>query len=114
MKPRYLGPMIVLRRTQNGAYRLGELDGTVSKLRFAAFHLIPYHARSRAFIPVTHVVDSDDLVSLDFDDTSERGAGDHNDESTREGRILRTPGGVRMVNALASETSSVHRQTAFN
>jgi len=46
MKPRYLGPMVMLRHTHNGAYRLGKLDGTISKLRYAAFRLIPYYARS--------------------------------------------------------------------
>ena len=105
MKPRYLGPMVVLRRTRNGAYRLGELDGTVSRLRYAAFRLIPYHARSRAFIPVTHVVDGDDFPPPSIDDTSERGAGDLCDESTQEGRNLNPPGGVTMESAVASETS---------
>jgi transposase InsO family protein len=110
MKPRYLGPMIVLRRTRNGAYRLGELDGAVSRLRFAAFCLIPYHARSRAYIPVTHVVDGSEFASPDFDDTSERGAGDRNDESTREGRILKTPGGVSVGDRSALETSTKRYQ----
>jgi len=73
MKPRYLGPMVVLRCTCNGAYRLGKLDGAISKLRYAAFRLIPYYARSQSFIPVTHVVDGDDLASLEFDDTLARG-----------------------------------------
>ncbi|KJA25398.1 hypothetical protein HYPSUDRAFT_110290, partial [Hypholoma sublateritium FD-334 SS-4] len=41
-KPRYLGPMVVIRCTKGGLYILGELDGTLSKLRFAAFHLMPY------------------------------------------------------------------------
>ena len=36
-KPCYVRPMVVLRRTHNGAYRLAELDGAVSKLRYAAF-----------------------------------------------------------------------------
>ena len=36
-KPRYVGPMVVIRRTHNGTYCLAELDGTVSKLRYAAF-----------------------------------------------------------------------------
>jgi len=107
MKPRYLGPMIVLRRTRNGAYRLGELDGAVSRLRYAAFHLIPYHARSPSFITVTHVVDGDDLASHDDDDTSVGGAGLSNDESTREGRYFKTLGGVTMAYALSSETSHV-------
>jgi hypothetical protein len=74
-KPRYYGPMVVLRRTRNGAYRLGELDGTISRLRYAAFRLLPYHARSPSFIPVTRVVEGDDLASLEYDDTPIGGAG---------------------------------------
>jgi hypothetical protein len=31
-KPRYLGPMLVVRQTRNGSYRLAELDGAISKL----------------------------------------------------------------------------------
>ncbi|KAI9432043.1 hypothetical protein BJY52DRAFT_1199343 [Lactarius psammicola] len=45
-KLHYLGPMVVVRRTPNGSYRLAELNGAVSKLQFAAFRLVPYHARS--------------------------------------------------------------------
>jgi hypothetical protein len=63
-KPRYIGPMVVLRRTRNGAYRLAELDGAVSKLRYAAFRLIPYLARSRSSIPVTCLLDRDDLTEV--------------------------------------------------
>ncbi|KAJ8591966.1 hypothetical protein M405DRAFT_692039, partial [Rhizopogon salebrosus TDB-379] len=46
-KPRYLGPMVVLRRTIGGSYLLAELDGSVSQLRYAAFQLLPYHPCSR-------------------------------------------------------------------
>ena len=42
-KPRYLGPMVIVRRTYGGSYILAELDGTVSKIRYAAFRLLPYH-----------------------------------------------------------------------
>jgi transposase InsO family protein len=63
-KPRYFGPMVVVRRTPNGSYRLAELDGAVSKLRFAAFQLVPYHARSRTSIPVTRLVEREDLVKI--------------------------------------------------
>ena len=105
MKPRYLGLMVVLRRTRNGAYHLSELDGAISRLRYAAFRLIPYHARSHSFIPVTHVVGSSDLASLELDDAPATGPGSRSDELTQEGQILNPLGGVRSVYALASETS---------
>jgi hypothetical protein len=105
MKPHYLGPMVILQHTCNGAYRLGELDGMISKLRYAAFRLILYHACSRSFIPVTHVVGSGDLASLELDNALATGPGSRSDKSTQEGRILNPLGGVRPVYALASETS---------
>ena len=63
-KPRYMGPMVVLRYTQNGSYRLAELNGTVSNLRYAAFHLILYHTRLCSSIPVTCLVNRDDLACV--------------------------------------------------
>ena len=59
-KPRYLGPMIILRQTVGGSYLLAELDGLVSRLRFTAFRLLPYHPRSRTRIPVTTVTGLED------------------------------------------------------
>ena len=44
-KPRYLGPMVVLHQTTGGSYVLAELDGSVSKLCFAAFCIVPYYPR---------------------------------------------------------------------
>ena len=64
MKPRYFGPMVVVKKTRNGAYRLAELDSAVSRLRFAAFCLVPYLARSRAVISVTRLLDPDNLEAL--------------------------------------------------
>ena len=66
--------MVVVKRTRNGAYRLAELDGAVSRLRFAAFRLIPYHARSRSTISVTRLLDSEDLDALDSADEDDFGA----------------------------------------
>lgn len=56
-RPRYFGPMLVIKRTKGGSYILGELDGSLSKLRFAAFRLIPYLPRDLKAIPVTKILD---------------------------------------------------------
>jgi hypothetical protein len=60
--------MVVLRCTKNGSYRLAELDGTISNLRFAAFCLVPYHACSRSSISVTCLVDCNDLAHVNIDE----------------------------------------------
>jgi hypothetical protein len=39
--------MVIVCQTTYRAYILAEMDGAVSKLGFAAFHVIPYHARQR-------------------------------------------------------------------
>ncbi len=70
-KPRYIGPMVVIWRTQNGSYQLAELDSTISNLRFAAFHLVPYHTRSCTSIPVTRLIDRSDLVRVFADEDVE-------------------------------------------
>ena len=63
-KPRYLGPMVVIRHSHTGSYRLAELDGAVSKLHYAAFRLVPYLARSHASIPITRLLDRDNLITV--------------------------------------------------
>ena len=72
-KPRYLGPMVVLRRTTGGSYILAELDGAVSKLRYAAFRLLPYYPRFQTNIPVTELtaLDDEDLDKLAGADVEE-------------------------------------------
>lgn len=70
-KPRYFRPMVVIRRTKGGSYVLGELDGSLSKLRFAAFRLMPYHPRNIKAVPVTKFWD-DSLEDLE-DITHESG-----------------------------------------
>ena len=104
-RPCYYGPMVILRHTCNSAYRLSKLDGAILRLRYATFQLIPYHAHSHSFIPVTQVVGGDDLASLKHDNSSERGAGYGSDKLTREGQILNPLGGIRPVRVLGSETS---------
>ena len=63
-KPHYFSPMVVVKRSQNGSYRLAEVDGSVSKLRFTAFCLVPYHACSLKVVEVTQFVDPLDLAGL--------------------------------------------------
>ncbi|SJL12108.1 uncharacterized protein ARMOST_15529 [Armillaria ostoyae] len=45
MKPRYLGPLVVVHRTKVGNYILAELDGAIIRSKIAAFRVVPYLAR---------------------------------------------------------------------
>jgi len=63
-KPRYLGPMVVVRRTQGGTYILAEVDGSVSKLRYATFRIVPYLPRSLEKILVASLLSEDDLDNV--------------------------------------------------
>jgi len=69
-KPRYLGPMVVMRCTHGGSYILAELDGSVAKLRYAAFHVLPYYPRSLERISVTQLTGlSDQELDQNRDDS---------------------------------------------
>src|SRR5882724_6466239 len=64
MKPHFLGPMVVVHQMQGGAYILAELNGTVSRLRYAAFRIIPYLARFPDHILVTALMDEANLEDV--------------------------------------------------
>lgn len=53
MRPRYLGPLIVIARNRGGAYLLCELDGTVLDRPTAAFRVIPYFTRKTIPLPAS-------------------------------------------------------------
>ena len=68
-KPRYLGPMAVVRKTAGTSYIVTELDGSESQLRVAGFRLIPYFPRTSTLANVPTVSDDeDDLTAEDPED----------------------------------------------
>ena len=68
-KPRYLGPMVVVRKTPGTSYIVAELDGTQSELRVAGFRLIPYFPRNHTDIPIiSNITDDEDPTQEDPDD----------------------------------------------
>jgi hypothetical protein len=83
-KPRYLGPMVVLRRTIGGSYLLAELDGSVSRMRYAAFRLVPYHPRTLSHIPVTTITGLED-------EELDRMAGEDDEETADEDPTIELP-----------------------
>jgi hypothetical protein len=58
--PRYVGPMIVIRRTRGGAYILAEMDGTVLKEKVAAFRVLPHKVWKKITLPdnIHQLIDS--------------------------------------------------------
>lgn len=65
--------VLILRRTKNGAYRLIKLDGTVLNppLLFSLPFTTLIHVHQleiKASIPVTHLVDCDDLARIYTDE----------------------------------------------
>ena len=69
-KPRYYGPMVVVRKTIGTSYVIQELDGSESTLRVAGFRLIPYFPRTTTSIPVQSLTpENKDITTEDPEDT---------------------------------------------
>jgi len=47
MKPRYLGSMVVVRKSQGSTYILAELDSSVWQNKVAVFRVLPYLSRRK-------------------------------------------------------------------
>ena len=74
-KPRWISPMVVVQQMKGGSYILSELDGSVSKLCFAAFRVIPYHARKHI------AIDPESFFKYPGDDNEEDEAEEEEEES---------------------------------
>ena len=60
----YLGPMVVFHRMAGGAYILAELDGAISRLCYAAFHVMPYFPHSLDNLLVDSILSTTDLEDI--------------------------------------------------
>jgi hypothetical protein len=59
-KPRYVGPMVVVRKTIGSSYVVAELDGSQSQQRVAGFRLISYHPRQQVDVPLVSNIAEED------------------------------------------------------
>jgi len=70
-KPRYVGPMVVVRKTRGTSYVVAELDGAQSQLRVAGFRVVPYFPRERTRLPlISNIPDDVDSTEEDPEDIS--------------------------------------------
>ena len=77
LKPHYLGPFEVVRRTQGGSYVLKEMDGTVSARGIAAFRLIPYYSQHTP-LPASILPDDDESDDESDDENDDENANERN------------------------------------
>jgi len=75
MKPRYLGPMVVVRKSQGSVYILAELNGSVWQNKVVAFRVLPYLSRRKLNFnsEVKELLDASEENLRKFADKLDRG-----------------------------------------
>lgn len=78
MQLRYIGPLVVIKRTKGCTYIVAELDGSIWQKKIARFRVIPYHARRSIELPksIHDFIDMsqdalEDLVTEEPEDSEE-------------------------------------------
>jgi hypothetical protein len=78
---RYYGPMVVVRRNARGAYVLAELDGTVSRLRYAAFRVIPYYPRQHIELNLEELEEAPEQAEEELEEEQGPESGEFEDDA---------------------------------
>jgi len=64
LKPRYNGPMIVVKRNKGGSYIVAELDGSVWHQKIARFMVVSYFVREKIELPdgILEIINCDEYT----------------------------------------------------
>jgi hypothetical protein len=81
MRPRYIGPLVVISRNKGRAYIVCELNGSVFDRPIAAFRVIPYFARKAITLPdLSEYLDIDTARLRDMEASTSLGDDDELDD----------------------------------
>ena len=93
MRPRYLGPLVVVSRNKGGAYIVCKLDGALYHHPVAAYRVIPYFARDHVELPdfekysdisVQRLCNMENSATKDPEDLAERQEADVDNNAADE------------------------------
>jgi hypothetical protein len=59
--------MVIVSRSQGGSYQLAEIDGSLLKLKFTAFCIIPYYPRSLTSLEIMQFINPQALKGIEVE-----------------------------------------------